>query len=111
MPKRVVAIRAAARFGWIRTNTRAQEILDEHVTVQICQEKRVAHFQGNAQALDCRARLCLAGKEQETVEELRALAQHQLAVRQTGVLAQETFSTNGTPQRSTMMRSLLPSFP
>src|SRR5690606_2421762 len=60
------------------------------------QEKRASHFQSDAQALGRGTQLCLAGQEQEAVEELRAMAQHQPAVRPLGILgalAQKTLNT------------------
>ena len=62
------------------------------------------HVQGDAQALDRRAQLCLAGEESAAVEELRALAQHQPAVRPLGILgpsAQETLNTFLKQKRGT----------
>jgi transposase len=46
-----------------------------------CQTQRTARLRGHAPALDRRAQLCVAGEEPAAVEELRAMAQHQLAVR------------------------------
>ena len=58
-----------------------------------CQKERIAHLQSGTQALDRVEQLCVAVQEQEAMEELRALAQHQLAVRPSGVLGSLTQET------------------
>lgn len=70
--------RPAFRAGGARDSGRACDGADR-------QEERTAHLQGHAQALDRRAQLCLAGQESVALEELRAAAQHQPAVRPLGV--------------------------
>ena len=79
-----------------------REALGDEVTVQIAKRSEVHKFAVDSQALGDRAQFCLAGEEQEAMEELRAFSQYQPAVCALGVLGagtQEivnTFSENGT---------------
>jgi len=73
-----------------------RDILGEHVTVQIAKRSELHTFKVMPKALDCRAQLCVVGEEPQAMEELRALAQHQFAVRPSGLLgplAQKTLNT------------------
>ena len=63
-----------------------REILGEQVTVQVAKRSELHTVQSHAQTLGGGAQLCLVGQEQAVVEELRAVAQHQLAVCAFGIL-------------------------
>lgn len=63
-----------------------QDILGGHVAVQIAKRSELHTFKVMPPALGGGAQLCLVGEEQAVVEELREVAEHQLAVHPSGIL-------------------------
>ena len=62
-----------------------RENLGEQVTVQIAKRSELHKFAVIPKRLGGRAQLCMAGEEPTAVEELRAIAQYQLAVHPLGI--------------------------
>ena len=67
-----------------------KDILGEDVTVQIAKRSELHTFKVMPKRWVVEAKLCVVGEEPTPMEKLRALAQHQLAVRPLGVFGSAT---------------------